>query len=208
MNAPPRTVALVTGADRGRGREIARRLAERGQHVLLGASGAEPGTAAALELSAEGLDVRPLLLDPADPADVAAAADAVASGYGRLDVLVNSAGVTGDRAFDELDEDELRRSLEVNVLGTFRVTRALLPLLLRSPAGRVVNASAGPGAARTPAADVSRAALDVLTLEYAKALRGTHVKVNAVAPDRPDVAAVAVRLATLDAAGPTGEIHG
>ncbi|WP_019632131.1 SDR family NAD(P)-dependent oxidoreductase [Actinomadura atramentaria] len=184
MGLNARTVALVAGADTGPGRQVARSLAERGAHVLLGAP--DGGRAAARAL--DGLDVRPLLLDPADAAAVRAAADALAAAYGRLDALVNA-------GFADLPP-------EVRVISVFRVTRAMLPLLLRSRAGRVVNpAAVAPDGPPTPVG----AALDALTLHCANALRGTNVKVNAVAAGG---APVAVRLATLAPDGPTGEAHG
>jgi NADP-dependent 3-hydroxy acid dehydrogenase YdfG len=139
-------VALVTGANKGIGLHIARQ-AQRGLLVLVGSRDVERGGRAAVaELVGEGLDVRLLVLDVTDEASVAAAAEQVGADPGRLDVLVNNAGIASGLApTSEVQVTDLRRTYETNVFGVVAVTNALLPLLRRSPAPRIVNVSSGLG---------------------------------------------------------------
>ena len=175
-------LALVTGANRGIGFEIARQLSGRGFGVLLGARGAEEGQAAAEELGAAWLP-----LDVAEPESVREAADWVKGEHGRLEVLVNNAGVLLDegRGALELDEADALATLQVNLLGAWRVTAAFAPLMKKG--GRIVNVSSGAGqlssmGAWAPAYSVSKAALNALTLQLALALKGRGIAVNAVCP--------------------------
>ena len=230
-------IALVTGATKGIGREIVAQLAALGTTVLLGARDAGRRAAAVAALRAAGGDVHPLALDDTDPASVIAAAAEVERGFGRLDVLVNNAGISGGRAAlvpGAVDLDAIRSVFATNVLGVIAVTEAFLPLLRRSTAARIVNLSSSVGSltrmsdpthyfARMPAALAyapSKSALNQLTVQYAKALRPDGILVNAADPGpcatdftaglpgitrtAADGAAVAVRLATLPADGPTG----
>jgi NAD(P)-dependent dehydrogenase (short-subunit alcohol dehydrogenase family) len=192
-------IALVTGANKGIGREIAARLAEAGMTVLLAARDERRRTEAARALRAAGGDVHPVALDVTDPATVRAAADHVDEAYGRLDVLVNNAGISGDlsrQTPSTADLDVIREVFEVNVFGVVRVTNAMLPLLRRSSAARVVNVGSslgslglmsGPGThqARLPpsAAYVpSKTVLNSLTVQYAKELRPAGILVNTADP--------------------------
>ncbi|MGW4499100.1 SDR family oxidoreductase [Micromonospora sp. NPDC004336] len=226
-------VALVTGANKGIGYEIARGLAAAGLRVLIGARSATRGREAAGKLAAEGYDVSTVPLDVTDPESVAAAARTVERGYGRLDVLVNNAGVLLDFgvAPSAAPLDAVRSTFETNVLGVVAVTNAMLPLLRRAPAGRIVNLSSGLGSltvgtdpaspySRMPmvAYNASKSAVNAVTVCYANELRDTPIKVNAADPgycatdmnggsgDRtPEQgASAAVRLATLpaDVSGP------
>ncbi|SFJ45846.1 Short-chain dehydrogenase [Amycolatopsis sacchari] len=224
-------IALVTGASKGIGYAIAAGLADRGMTVLIGSRDARQRDAAVRQLgSAQGIE-----LDVTDPATLAAAAKTIAERYGRLDVLVNNAGITGNERQIPGSGDaaaEVRRVFEVNVLGVVAVTEAMLPLVRRSPAGRVVNVSGRAGSLTAMAAPdgeladlppllgypASKAALNAITLQYAKHLRGDGILVNAVCPGptategngftgerTPEQAAVvAVRMATLGDDGPTG----
>jgi NAD(P)-dependent dehydrogenase (short-subunit alcohol dehydrogenase family) len=175
-------VALVTGANRGIGLEVCRQLAQRGYVVVLGARDAAKGERAARQL---GGNIRPAQLDVADPESVRAAA----ASLDRLDVLVNNAAIlydTWQRGVDA-DLDEVRDALDTNLLGAWRVTQAVLPLLRASPAGRIVNVSSGAGAITdmgggTPAYRTSKAALNALTRILAAELRGDAILVNAVCP--------------------------
>ena len=232
-DVPTGTVALITGANKGLGREIARQLAERGGTVLLGARDPARGAAAAAELTAAGLAAVAVRLDVTDAATIAAAAADIDRRYGRLDVLVNNAGITGGpgAAPSATPPDQLREVYETNVVGVVAVTNAMLPLLRRSAAGRIVNMSSDAGslALNTEpdsafknyhqlAYQSSKAALNFLTVAYAKELRDTAIKVNSANPGfvATDInghrghrtvgqgAAVAVRLATLGPDGPTG----
>jgi NAD(P)-dependent dehydrogenase (short-subunit alcohol dehydrogenase family) len=184
--------------------------------VLLGARDAAKGARAARQL---GGDISPVQLDVADPESVR---DAVA-GLDRLDVLVNNAAIlydTWQRGVDA-DLDQVRDALDTNLLGAWRVTQAVLPLLRASPAGRIVNVSSGAGALTdmgggTPAYRTSKAALNALTRILAAELRSDAILVNAVCPGwvatdmggaggRPvaDGAAGTVWAATLPDDGPT-----
>jgi NAD(P)-dependent dehydrogenase (short-subunit alcohol dehydrogenase family) len=186
------TYALVTGANKGLGLMTVRRLAELGWTVLLGSRDASRGTAAAAGLA--GLDVHVLPIDVTSDESVAVAAKRVEDSYGRLDVLVNNAGITGPRvAAADTGADDLRETYETNVFGPVRVTRAFLPLLARSAAPRIVMVSSGMGSIAVTS-DPSRlesqlvaltytsskTALNMITTQYAKALPG--MRVNAADP--------------------------
>jgi NAD(P)-dependent dehydrogenase (short-subunit alcohol dehydrogenase family) len=226
-------VALVTGANKGIGREIVRRLAERGLTVYFGARDPERGRLAVEQLP--NLDIRFVQLDVSDVASVKAAVETIETETGRLDVLVNNAGIMtewGVRTAD-ITAAHLREVYEVNVFGVVTVTSACVPLLRRSRNPRVVNMSSGLGSLTVLsdpnrqgflAYSSSKAALNALTLIYANALRADGIKVNAVSPglvptdqnaaatfprgDRTtaDGATVPVLLAMLD--GPTGVFRG
>ncbi|POM22943.1 3-oxoacyl-[acyl-carrier-protein] reductase FabG [Actinomadura rubteroloni] len=189
-------VALVTGANKGIGYEVAAGLAALGMTVLLGSRDPVRGATAAAKL---GDNVHPVALDVTDDASVAAAARLVAERHGALDVLVNNAGISGRHASAQpggADVAALRDVFETNVFGVVRVTDALLPLLLRSPAGRIVNVGSGVGSlarmsdpadylARIPANvsyAPSKTALNALTVQYAKELRPHGVLVNTADP--------------------------
>ena len=232
--APSQTIALVTGANKGIGRQIVDQLARLGMTVMLAARDPQRRDEAVQALRSTGGDVHPVALDVTDPASIRAAAAHIGTAFGRLDVLVNNAGITGGRGQppSTVDVETVRAVFDTNVLGVIRVTNAMLPLLARSLAPRIVNVSSSVGsmAAMTdpdgPLADLpasagyvpSKTALNALTLQYAKELRKAGVLVNAACPgycatDLNDHsgyrtaaqgAAVAVRLATLGPDGPTG----
>jgi NAD(P)-dependent dehydrogenase (short-subunit alcohol dehydrogenase family) len=230
---PDARIALITGANKGLGYEIARQLGERGAIVLLGARDETRGKAAAAALTAEGLAAVPLRLDVTAAAAVAAAAAEIDRRYGRLDILVNNAGIAGGFTGppSAASPDQLREVYETNVFGVVAVTNAMLPLLRRSAAGRIVNMSSDVGSLALnsdPESQFrnynlityqsSKTALNAITVAYAKELRDTGIKVNAANPGftATDMnnhrghrsvrqgAVVAVRLATLGPDGPTG----
>src|ERR1035438_6602411 len=160
-------VALVTGASRGLGREVARRLAEAGYTVLAGVR--DPAKMKTLP----GVEV--LTLDVALPASIAAAAAAVKAGHGRLDVLVNNAGILLDPTGDVLsvEADLLRRTLETNAIGPLRMAQAFAPMMKQG--GRIVNVSSGGGqlsapSTWSPAYCISKTALNAITVQLAQAL--------------------------------------
>jgi NAD(P)-dependent dehydrogenase (short-subunit alcohol dehydrogenase family) len=183
-------VAVVTGANRGIGREVARQLAARGDTVWLTARDLGKAERAAAELAAgAGGRVRVHQLDVADPAGAARLADDLAREHDRVDVLVNNAAIhydTWQRASDA-DLDVVREALETNLLGAWRTTQALLGLLRAGGHGRVVNVSSEAGSLASmgggaPAYRASKAALNALTRMLAAELRGDRILVNAVCP--------------------------
>ncbi len=218
-------VTLVTGANRGIGLGVVRGLARLGFTVLLGSRDAEKGKQSAAPLIGEGLKVIPVRLDVTDQESVEALRLWAEERFGKLDVLVNNAGVLYDswqRAADA-DLKVVRVAFETNTLGPWRVCAALLPLLRRSEHGRVVNVSSESGSLAgmgggTPAYAVSKAALNALTRMLADELRGDRILVNSVCPgwvatemggrDAPrtveEGAAGVVWAATLPDTGPTG----
>lgn len=225
-------VALITGANKGIGLEIARQLGRRGIIVLIGARDAARGREAADGLRSEGISAHFVQLDVTSQPTIAQAPRRIAAEFGRLDILVNNAGIFIDDARpSELDMEVLHRTYETNVFGPVAVTKALLPLLRRSPAGRIVNMSSSLGSLTLTSdpgwafADLnflayhsSKTALNAITVQFAKALRDTPIKVNAADPGytatdmnhhqgRRSVeqgARAAVHLATLPEDGPTG----
>jgi NAD(P)-dependent dehydrogenase (short-subunit alcohol dehydrogenase family) len=227
-----RRVAVVTGGNKGIGHEIARQLGREGITVFIGARDEARGREAAEKLRGEGIDARPLRLDVTDDASVAAAAARVEQETGRLDVLVNNAGIAIDDAPpSRVSIDVLRRTYETNVFGLVRVTQAMLPLLRRSDAGRIVNLSSGLGSlaqnsdpswdyasVKLLAYNSSKTAVNAITVQFAYELRDTPIKVNAADPGYvatdmnknqgvrsvEEGAATPVRLATLPPEGPTG----
>jgi NAD(P)-dependent dehydrogenase (short-subunit alcohol dehydrogenase family) len=226
------TIALVTGANKGIGYEIAAGLGALGWSVGVGARDAERREAAVQKLRAAGADAFGVPLDVTDDASVIAAARLFEERAGRLDVLVNNAGVTGGspQLPTTVDLAAVRRALEANVLGVIRVTNAMLPLLRRSASPRIVNMSSSvgsltlqtaPGAETGPISAAyapSKTFLNAVTVQYARELGETNILINAGCPGfcatdlngfrgvrTPEQgAAIAIQLATLPDDGPTG----
>ena len=226
------TIALVTGANKGIGYEIAAGLAARGWSVGVGARDDERREAAVQKLQADGADVFGVPLDVTDDASVAAAARLIEDRAGRLDVLVNNAGVTGGMGQipTTADLEAVRTAVETNVIGVIRVTNAMLPLLRCSASPRIVNMSSSvgsltrqsaPGAETGPISAAyapSKTFLNAVTVQYAKELRDTNILINLGCPGycatdlngfrgvrTPEQgAAIAIQLATLPDDGPTG----
>ena len=182
------SVALVTGANKGIGYEIARQLGERGFHVFVGARNADAGDQAAASLRQGGASVEFVHIDVSDRASTQAAAKIVAGKTSHVDVLVNNAGVMEDKTgVSELDEDVLLRTLMTNMFGPVRVTQAFLPLLLNSPRASVINMSSGLGQLSDmgdtyPAYSISKTALNAVTCQFAAALHDKGITVNSVCP--------------------------
>ena len=180
--------ALITGANKGIGYEVARQLSEKGLQVFIGARNRSAGRKAVDEIAKKGGKAVFLEMDVADNASVTAAAREFAKTADHLDVLVNNAGiiVDGDNAILEISDELLRKTLETNVLGALRVTRAFVPLLRKSKAPRVINVSSGggqlTGGAETwsPAYCISKTALNGVTSQLATAL--PKFAVNSVCP--------------------------
>ncbi|MFG3302295.1 SDR family oxidoreductase [Micromonospora chersina] len=232
------TIALITGANKGIGLATARQLGARGMTVLVGARDAARGREAADKLRAEGVDARSVPLEVTDAASIAAAAELVEREHGHLDVLVNNAGIIradGAGLPSQTTLDTLREVYETNVFGVVAVTNALLPLLRRAPAARIVNVSSEVGsiavmtdpegalfALTSIPYPSSKTALNMVTAMYAKELRDTPIKVNAANPGycatdlnhhsgfrTPEEGAeVSVHLATLPADAPSGLLWG
>lgn len=200
-------ITLVTGANKGIGREIAARLGALGHSVVVGARDPELGQRAATELREGGVDATSVVLDVTDPDSAAAAAAEIEARHGRLDALVNNAGISGPPGSDlseqrpsTADLDVLRAVFETNYFGVVAVTNAMLPLLRRSASPRIVNVSSsvgsltvnadlkGKGTDGPPLMPVSagyvtsKTALTALTLQYAWDLLAEGIKVNAVCP--------------------------
>ena len=187
-------VALVTGANKGLGLEIARQLAHEGITVVIGARDAAKGEAAANTLKSEGLDAHFVPLDVTSETHIAALPGYFADKFGRLDILVNNAGVNNASVGGgkETTAQILRDVLEANTVAPFAITQALLPLLKAAPAGRIVNHSSILGSITEvgnmspewlgEAYSSSKAALNMLTAIQAKKLAATKVKVNAAHP--------------------------
>ncbi|SHL28266.1 SDR family oxidoreductase [Actinacidiphila paucisporea] len=226
------TIALVTGANKGIGYEIAVGLGALGWSVGVGARDGARREAAVQKLRAGGADAFGVPLDVTDDASVAAAARLVEERAGRLDVLVNNAGVTGGmpQTPTTVDPSTVRTAVETNVIGVIRVTNALLPLLRRSASPRIVNMSSSVGSLTKQSASgeetgpisaayaPSKTFLNAVTVQYAKELRDTNILINAACPGycatdlnglrgvrTPEQgAAIAIRLASLPDDGPTG----
>jgi NAD(P)-dependent dehydrogenase (short-subunit alcohol dehydrogenase family) len=189
-------IALVTGANKGIGFEIARGLGSRKIVVLTGARDKDRGQAAATKLQGEGIDARFVPLDVTSKETISRAAHWIEDQFGRLDILVNNAGI-GEWGIkpSEADLVTIRAIYETNLFGPMAVTQAMLPLLRRSRHGRIVNVSSHLGSlsmAHDPGSptsqflalgyNTSKTALNSMTVQFANELRGTPIKVNAVCP--------------------------
>ena len=226
-------VALITGANKGIGFEVARQLGKAGYTVLLGARNLDLGQKAADTLKSEGLDARAVELDITNAGTIESAAKTISSEFRILDVLVNNAGIVvpNDGLPSALSVDAVEATFKTNFLGPIAVTQAMLPLLRQAPEARIVNVSSGLGSITQnsdpdwPYAQVkylgyngSKAALNMFTVHLAWELRDTNIKVNSADPGYTatdlnqnrghqtieEGAAETVRLALLPGDGPTG----
>ncbi|MEU0391897.1 SDR family NAD(P)-dependent oxidoreductase [Streptomyces sp. NPDC006208] len=228
------TIALVTGANKGIGYEIAAGPGALGWSVGVGARDEERGKDALAKLRAAGVDAFGVPLDVTDDASVTAAAQLIEQRAGRLDVLVNHAGVASGwpEAPTTLDPETVRRLVETNVIGIIRVTNAMQPLLHRSAHPRIVNQSSHVGSLAlqtTPGVDLggisgayapTKTYLNAVTIQYAKELSGANILINNACPGHvatdlngfsgtqtPEQgAAIAIRSAALPDNGPTGQM--
>jgi NAD(P)-dependent dehydrogenase (short-subunit alcohol dehydrogenase family) len=236
MSEQAKKIALITGGNKGIGLETGRQLGKLGVTILVGSRDLSRGEAAAAELKGEGIDARAVKLDVVDDADVTAAAAWIEKEYGVLDILVNNAGVLLDEGrptnhTSTTSPKILRDTFETNLFASVAVTQALLPLLRKSAAGRIVNLSsvlgsltlhATPGSPiegfKAFAYDTSKAALNSFTIHLAHELKDTKIKVNSAHPgwvktemggegammELTDGAKTSVQLATLGEDGPSG----
>jgi NAD(P)-dependent dehydrogenase (short-subunit alcohol dehydrogenase family) len=229
-----KTIALVTGANKGIGLEICRQLAQKGFHILLGSRDQARGQEAAASLARDGAEVEPMVIDLAAPATFEKARKLIEERFGRLDVLINNAGIGEPEDFQRTAEnvsiETLRRTFETNFFGLVDLTQRLLPLLRRSEHPRIVNQSSILGSltehsdpnsvigdVHALAYDASKTAVNAFTVHLAKILRGSSIKVNSAHPGSvktdmnpmgdlslEDGARTAVTLAILGDDGPSG----
>jgi NAD(P)-dependent dehydrogenase (short-subunit alcohol dehydrogenase family) len=233
--ANEKRIALVTGGNKGIGLEISRNLSSAGCTVLLGARNVERGQQAVWRLGQAGLgDVHFIQIDVTRQDTITAAAQQIESRYGRLDILMNNAGINlrGDGLPGAADLGAVQKVFDTNFFGALRVAQEMLPLLQNAAAGRIVNVSSGLGSltfnsdpswsgynSKLIGYNASKAALNMLTVHLAYELRGTKIKVNSAnpgytktdlndntGPQPVEVGAIeATRLALLDDNGPTGQ---
>jgi len=226
-------IALITGANKGIGKEIARGLGRKGYTVLVGSRDEKKGEVVVSEFKKEDIQAYAVPLEVTDEASILSAAKWVESKFGKLDVLVNNAGIVTDNTKpSEADLSLVKKAYDTNVFAPIRLIQVFLPLLKKSEAGRIVNVSSGLGSL-THASDpnspyyavnilgycTSKTALNAVTVHFAKELRGTSIKINSACPGHcstdlnghsgprtPEQGAIApVRLATLSADGPSGK---
>ncbi|MDQ3712901.1 MAG: SDR family oxidoreductase [Acidobacteriota bacterium] len=201
MSEQNKKVALITGANRGIGFETARQLAQQGIKVLIGARSEENGKEAEAKLKAEGFDAEFVLLDVDDAKTHESAAKYVEEHYGKLDILINNAGViledntSAALQASQTSQDIFRRTFDTNFFNTIAVTQKFVPLLKKSDAGRIVFLSSGLGSLslhsdpnspiynyKIPAYDISKTALNGYAVHLAHELKDTPIKVNAAHP--------------------------
>lgn len=193
-------VAFITGGNKGLGLETARQLGKLGITVVLGARDEAKGKAAAAQLQAEGVKAEAVGFDVTHPADYRKVFDYLDRKYGRLDILINNAGVSkeefmaGNRT-SSTSAEVLHETFDTNFFGAVQLTQVLLPLIKKAPAGRIVNLSSILGSlalhadpkspiydAKAFAYDASKAALNSFTIHLAHELKGTKIKVNSAHP--------------------------
>ena len=227
-------IALITGANKGLGFETARQLGQRNIKVLVGARDKTRGQAAAEKLQAEGIKAEFVLLDVGDAQTHEAAAKYIEENYGKLDILVNNAGIVLETLIgtpSDVSLDVLRKTFDTNFFGVIAVTKAFLPLIKKSNAGRIVNVSSGLGslaqnadpnwdyaAVKPLAYNSSKTALNAFTIILAHELKDANIKINSADPGYTatdlngnqgtktveEGASVITELATLDESGATG----
>jgi NAD(P)-dependent dehydrogenase (short-subunit alcohol dehydrogenase family) len=229
-------IALITGANRGIGLETARQLGQKSVTVVVGARTQSAADETAAKLKAEGFDAYPVQLDVTKDADRKSAAEYLAKKFGRLDILINNAGIgTFDNKTSDVSDDVLQNTFNTNVFSVIALTREMLPLLRKSAAGRIVNLSSILGSltlhsdptspiagSKSYAYDASKTALNQFTVHLAVELKGTNIKVNSAHPgwvktdmggagaqmEIPDGAKTSVDLALIGPDGPNGRyIH-
>ena len=197
--ASEKKVALITGANKGLGLEMARQLGKAGVMVVLAARDAQKGEAAAAELRKEGADVQFVKLDVTNRKDHEAAAAYLQDKFGKLDILINNAGISleefGAGAPSKTTDEVIQKTFDTNFFAPIALTRVLLPLIKKSKAGRVVNMSSILGSQtlhsdpkspiynfKSLSYDSSKAALNWFTIHLAYELKDTNVKVNSAHP--------------------------
>jgi NAD(P)-dependent dehydrogenase (short-subunit alcohol dehydrogenase family) len=188
-------VVLITGANKGLGKEIGRQLGALGYTVVLTARDEQAGKAAAAELVAAGCDAHTVPLEVTNPEDIGRLGSYLDTTFGKLDVLVNNAGISIEWDGKPTDADKVRRTLEVNLIAPYAITEALVPLLSRSDDARVINHSSMLGSIGTAenmweqvggfmaiGYSTSKAGLNMLTLIQSKTLANKGILVAAAHP--------------------------
>ena len=192
-------IALITGANRGIGFETAKQLGEEGITVITAARQLSAAEETASKLKAQGIDAVALQLDVVSEADRKAAAKFIEEKFGKLDILINNAGIASSTGFSvvnsQTSDEDLVNVFQTNLFAIVALTRTLLPLLKKAPAARIVNLSsilgsltlhATPGspieAFKSLAYDASKSALNAYTIHLAYELRDTPIKVNSAHP--------------------------
>ena len=236
MSALQQRIALITGGNRGIGFETAKKLAEQGIKVVIGVRDQHKGEQAVSALKALGAEADYVIYDTSVPDAAQTVANTLESRYGKLDILINNAGILKEDLIGQnnslsVDQDTLKSTFEANFFAVIALTQALLPLLQRSPAGRIVNLTSILGSqtlhstpnspievAKSLAYNASKSALNMFTIHLAHALKDTSIKVNSAHPgwvktelggphapmEISDSWKTSVRLATLDEQGPNG----
>ncbi|WP_297422384.1 SDR family oxidoreductase [Clostridium sp.] len=226
-------IALITGANKGIGFETAKHLGSLGFEILVGSRDEERGKKALTQLAEEGIKSHLILLDVTKQGTIDDAKKQIEKEFDSLDVLINNVGISIDKSVSpsELELDVLKETFETNFFGMFAVTKAMLPLLKKSPGGRIVNLSSGLGSLyinsdpesefykyNLLAYQSSKTAVNALTVMLAKEYKNTTIKINAADPGFTatdlnghrgyrtvqQAANVVVQLATLDENGATG----
>ncbi|MDB5085991.1 MAG: dehydrogenase [Bacilli bacterium] len=226
-------IVLITGGNKGIGFETARQLGHLGFTILLGSRDETKGKEAMAALKTENINAKVITLDVTDLDTIQSAVKQIDDQYGSLDVLINNAGLSLDGGVppSQLELVNLRMTYETNVFGMFSVTKAMLPLIKKSPAGRIVNLSSGLASLTLnsdPESEFyglnllaymsSKTAINALTVLFAKELRDTSIKINSADPGFTSTdlnghrgyrsveqgASIVVKLATLANDGPTG----
>lgn len=201
MSEQNKKTALITGANRGIGFETARQLGQQGIKVLIGARTEENGREAEAKLKAEGFDAEFVLLDVDDAKTHESAAKHIEENYGKLDILINNAGISLEDTTgaapqaSETSQDTFRKTFDTNFFNTIAVTQQFIPLIKKSDAGRIVFLSSGLGSLslhsdpaspiynyKIPAYDISKTALNGYAVHLAHELKDTNIKVNAAHP--------------------------
>jgi len=236
MSVLQQRIALITGGNRGIGFETAKKLAEQGIKVVIGVRDQHKGEQAVTALKALGAEADYVIYDTSLPDAAQTVANTLESRYGKLDILINNAGILKEDLIGQnnsltVDQDTLKTTFEANFFAVITLTQALLPLLQRSPAGRIVNLTSILGSqtlhstpnspievAKGLAYNASKSALNMFTIHLAHALKDTSIKVNSAHPgwvktelggphapmEISDSWKTSVRLATLDEQGPNG----
>ena len=229
-------IALITGANKGIGLQVSRELALLGHTVLIGARSKARGTEVEKNFTEEGLHAVFVPIDVTDHSTIEAAANLIGERFGRLDVLINNAGIALETGAppSQVSMETLRKTFETNVFGAFAVLQTMLPLLRKSEAGRVVNMSSGLGSltqnsdpnyefapVKLLAYNSSKTTINAFTVQLAYELKDTSIKVNSADPGFTatdlnnhsgtrtvqQAARIVVRLATLPESGPTGGFY-